>query len=94
MTHLQDWVTTATKTASNGVTKQTIEGAGVSLVRVTVPAGYAASRHHHDHEQLVQVLSGAGELETEQGTRGFGPGSIFFFPAGTETVLVETNLRA
>ena len=102
MIHLQDWTTTKASVASNGVGKQAIEGDRASLVRVTVPAGTTASRHHHDHEQFVQVISGSGDLETEQGTKRFGPGSIFVFPAGTwhaarfdsETVLVETNLRA
>ena len=102
MTHLQDWASTATVTAASGVAKQTIEGIGCSLVRVTVPAGLAAARHHHDHEQLVQVISGTGELETTEGVRRFGPGHLFIFPAGTwhaarfetEAVLVETNLHS
>lgn len=101
MPHLQDWSTTAISTASNGVAKQTIEGVGASLVRVLVPAGASASRHHHEYEQFVHVISGSGELETEEGAKRFGPGSIFFFPArtwhaarfDTETVFVETNLR-
>ncbi len=102
MTHLQNWASTAEVTAANGVAKQTVDGAGCLLVRITVPAGYSASKHHHDHEQFVQVISGSGELETTEGMKRFGPGSLFVFPAGTwhaarfetETVLVETNLRA
>ncbi|MDF2601192.1 MAG: Cupin 2 conserved barrel domain protein, partial [Methylobacterium brachiatum] len=50
--------------------------------------------------QFVQVISGSGFLETEQGRTPFAAGSVFHFPAGTwhaaafetETVLVETNL--
>ncbi|MBV8849558.1 MAG: cupin domain-containing protein [Methylobacteriaceae bacterium] len=102
MAHIQEWSATKASVAANGISKQTIEGVGVSLVRVTVPAGLSAPKHHHDHEQFVQVLSGTGELETEEGSRPFGPGSIFCFPTGTwhaarfdtETVLVETNLRS
>ena len=54
----------------------------------------------HDHEQFVQVVSGSGVLETEQGRTPFSAGHVFHFPAGawhaatfeTETVLIETNL--
>lgn len=101
MPHLQHWKAIATQTNSNGVAKQTIEGSGACLIRVVVPAGVSAPRHHHDHEQIVHVESGTGELETEEGVKLFGPGSVFFFPPGTwhaarfetETVLIETNLR-
>jgi quercetin dioxygenase-like cupin family protein len=48
------------------------------------------------------VVSGAGMLETAQGSRPFGPGSVFHFPPDTwhaahfdsDTVLIETNLMA
>ncbi len=101
MAHLQDWAQTASIEDGRGVVKQAIEGKGASLVRVVVPAGTSAPRHHHDHEQFVQVLSGVGALETEQGLKRFGPGSVFHLPAGTwhaasfdtETVLIETNFH-
>lgn len=87
--------------APNGVAKRALEGAGAVLVRVAVPAGTSAARHSHAHEQIVQVLSGTGTLETAAGRAAFGPGSLFHFPPGTwhaaefetETVLVETNFR-
>lgn len=88
--------------AANGVAKRAIPGVGASLVRIVVPAGTSAPRHSHAHEQFVQVLSGSGVLETEQGRAAFGPGSVFHVPADawhaaefeTETVLVEANLSA
>lgn len=88
--------------AANGVAKRAIPGTGAGLVRIVVPAGTAAPRHSHAHEQFVQVLSGSGWLETEQGRAAFGPGSVFHFPAEvwhaaefeTETVLVEANVSA
>ncbi|MGU3286764.1 cupin domain-containing protein [Methylobacterium mesophilicum] len=100
--HLTAWDARAETVAANGVAKRTIPGAGASLVRVVVPAGVSAGRHSHDHEQFVQVISGSGFLETEQGRTPFVAGSVFHFPAGTwhaaafetETVLVETNLSA
>ena len=84
-----------------GTAKRTIPGVGADLVRIAVPAGTSAGRHSHPHEQFVQVISGSGILETEQGERAFGPGSVFHFPAGAwhaarfeaDTVLVEVNLR-
>jgi quercetin dioxygenase-like cupin family protein len=100
--HCVDWDSVPEQTAPSGVQKRVLPGTGGSLVRIRVPAGTRAERHSHPHEQFVQVLSGSGVLETEQGTRCFGPGSVFHFPTDTwhaaqfdsETVLVETNLRA
>lgn len=100
--HLTHWDSREESVAGNGVAKRAIPGAGASLVRVLVPAGTAAPRHSHEHEQFVQVISGAGTLETEQGAQRFCAGSVFHFPPGVwhaaafeaETVLVETNLGA
>jgi quercetin dioxygenase-like cupin family protein len=100
--HLTAWAACAESVATTGVAKRTIPGAGASLVRVVVPAGISAARHSHAHEQFVQVISGSGVLETEQGRKPFSAGSVFHFPAGvwhaamfeTETVLIETNLSA
>ncbi|WP_457107103.1 cupin domain-containing protein [Methylobacterium sp. P5_C11] len=98
--HLTAWDDRAESVGGNGVAKRTIPGSGVSLVRVVVPAGISAPAHSHEHEQFVQVVSGSGILETEQGRKAFSAGSVFHFPAGawhaaafeTETVLIETNL--
>lgn len=98
--HLLAWDERDESVAANGVAKRAIPGAGAGLVRIVVPAGTSAPRHSHAHEQFVQVLSGSGWLETEQGRAAFGPGSVFHFPAQawhaaqfeTEIVLVETNL--
>lgn len=100
--HILSWHALPETTAPAGVTKRSIAGAGASLVRVAVPAGAIAERHSHPHEQFVLVVSGSGVIETEQGARAFGPGSVFHLPAGTwhaarfatDTVLVETNLSA
>ena len=83
-------------------TRRRLIGAGASLVKIDIKAGMKAGRHTHDFEQFVQVLSGSGTLETEEGRQPFGPGSLFHFPADawhaaefdTDTVLVETNLMA
>ena len=100
--HLIAWDDCEESVAANGVARRAIPGAGAGLVRIVVPAGTAAPRHSHAHEQFVQVLSGSGTLETAQGRAAFGPGSVFHFPPEawhaaeftTETVLVEINLSA
>ncbi|GJE59434.1 cupin domain-containing protein [Methylobacterium trifolii] len=98
--HLLAWDACSESVAANGVAKRTIAGGAANLVRIVVPAGTSAPRHSHAHEQFVQVISGSGTLETEQGRAPFAAGSVFHFPAEawhaaefeTETVLVETNL--
>lgn len=100
--HLVDWDDVALRETGPGVGKRVIDGAGVTLVMVHVAAGVGAPRHAHGHEQFVQVVSGSGTLETEQGRRSFAAGSVFHFPANTwhaaqfdsETVLIESNLAA
>ena len=99
--HCISWSELPEQLSPSGVGKRTLEGADVSLVMVRVPTGTNAPKHSHPHEQFVQVLSGSGILETEQGSHPFGPGSVFRFPAETwhaavfdsETVLIETNLN-
>ncbi len=98
--HCIDWTAIPEEIAPSGVGKRVLAGSGASLVMVRVPAGTHAERHSHAHEQFVQVLSGSGVLETEQGTHAFSEGSVFRFPAGTwhaarfesDTVLIETNV--
>ncbi len=98
--HVIAWIDVPSTSSAGGVTKQGVALKGVSLVAVSIPAGTEAPRHDHDHEQIVQVISGSGTLTTDQGPRGFGPGSLFVFPTGTwhsarfetATLLVETNV--
>ncbi len=98
--HCVKWESLPEEVSSSGVGKRELQGKGASLVMVRVPAGTQASRHSHPHEQFVQVLSGSGVLETEQGSEPFGAGSVFHFPPdtwhaavfNTDTLLIETNL--
>ena len=97
---LQHWSDLPDEPAGPPVGKRRLAGAGATLVRVEIAAGTRAGRHSHGHEQFVQVISGAGTLETEEGRQSFRAGSLFHFPAETwhaaefdeDTVLVETNL--
>ena len=102
MPMLQHWDDLPAEPAGPPVGKRRLGGAGASLVRVQIAAGTQADRHSHDHEQFVQVISGAGMLETQEGRQRFTAGSLFHFPAETwhaaqfdeDTVLVETNLAS
>lgn len=88
--------------SSPAVRKTSINGRSASLVRVSIDRSTIAERHAHEFEQFVQVISGSGTLETEEGIQRFSAGSIFHFPPHTwhaaffdeDTVLVETNLAA
>lgn len=99
MSHCVNWSELPEAGTPSGGGKRILQGIGGSLVMVRVPAGRTAPRHSHPHEQFVQVVSGSGVLETEEGRRPFGPGSVFHFPANTshaaefatDTVLIETN---
>ena len=102
MTMLQHWNELPQHAANSNVGKRTVEGIGASLVQVVIKAGTKANRHSHSHEQFVQVLSGSGVLDTEEGRKPFEAGSLFHFPVGAwhaaefdeDTILVETNLQA
>ena len=99
MTILQHWDELATE-GTSPVSKRRLPGAGASLVRVEIKAGTKSAKHSHAHEQFVQVISGRGTLETEEGRQSFTSGSLFHFPPETwhaaefddDTILVETNL--
>lgn len=98
---LTRWTDVPETVASADVTRRAIEGAGAALVRVAVAAGTRAERHTHSFEQFVQVLAGAGILETAEGTQHFSADDVFHFPPETwhaatfltDAVLVETNFR-
>ena len=101
MRMLQHWDDLPETASSAAVGKRVVPGQGASLVRVAIKSGTAAGRHSHSFEQFVQVIVGAGTLETEEGVAPFRPGSLFHFPAHAwhaanfdeDTILVEINLE-
>ena len=70
--HVVGWDEVEATAAPGGLTKRRIGLPGMSLVTVQVPGGTRGTRHSHDHDQFVQVVSGSGTLETEQGERAEG----------------------
>lgn len=98
--HVVRWQSLAAETGANGVSRTRLDGEGVSLVRIELPAGTVAAEHAHAHEQFVEVLAGAGALTTPAGTREFAAGDVFRFPTDTphsatftaDTVLLEINV--
>ncbi len=100
MAILQNWAELPIEEIGASVRKSAIKGAAASLIRIEIAAGRRADRHAHPFEQFVQVVSGSGVLETEEGSQRFKAGSIFHFLPGTwhaamfdeDTVLIETNL--
>lgn len=95
------WADIPARSSNASVAKRLLAGGGADLVRVEIKAGTVADCHAHPHEQFVQVLAGAGTLETMDGRQDFSAGSVFHFPAETwhaavfdeDTILVETNLK-
>ena len=78
-----------------------LAGEGAVMRRVLVKAGHVATKHHHEFEQFLFVLSGHGRLEHEQGGIALEPGTALRLEAGAwhsaefmaDTVLLELNLK-
>ncbi len=97
---LRHWDQPDSETETQAVKKSTINGQRVSLAHLVIAAGTKADRHSHSFEQFVQVISGSGQLETQDGIQTFSAGSVFHFLPNTwhaaifeeDTVFIETNL--
>jgi quercetin dioxygenase-like cupin family protein len=64
------------------------------LVEMSVPAGFKAEPHAHDHESLVYVLSGRIRATVGDETRELGPGDAVLHPIGLShqiEALVDTR---
>ena len=69
-------------------------GAGGTMRQVAIKAGHIATRHHHDFEQFLFVVSGHGRLECEAGAVPLEPGAWHSAEFMADTVLLEFNLAA
>jgi quercetin dioxygenase-like cupin family protein len=45
----------------------------------------------HETEELAYVISGAGELRTDDGSVTYGPGAALYVPAGVWHAVVNTG---
>lgn len=77
-----------------------LPGAGGTMRQVAVKAGHVATRHHHDFEQFLFVVSGHARLECEAGAIVLEPGTALRLEPGAwhsaeftaDTVLLEMNM--
>ena len=90
----------AARFISNASAPSELKGAGGVLRQVSIKAGHIATRHQHDFEQFLYVVSGQGRLECEQGAIPLKPGTALNLPPGAwhsaefmaDTILLEANL--
>ena len=93
---------TAVTWSPAGPPRSELPGLGGTLRYINVKAGHIATRHHHDFEQFLYVVSGHARLECEQGAIRLEPGTALRLEAGawhtaefmSDTVLLEMNLGA
>ena len=81
-------------------TRAELGGTGGTMRQISIKAGHIATRHHHDFEQFLFVVSGHARLECEAGAIPLEPGTALRLDAGAwhsaefiaDTVLLEFNL--
>jgi quercetin dioxygenase-like cupin family protein len=54
------------------------------LVRHVVVKGWAGTKHHHPHEQMVYIVRGRIRFEHPGGVFEAGPGDSFIVPGNVE----------
>lgn len=79
-----------------GITHRTLAGApqGVKTLEVwmqTLAPGAATPRHRHACEEVIVVLSGAGECTIDQHTFGFEAGSTLIIPMAAVHRIANTS---
>ena len=92
----------AAQWSAAGPSRSELPGTGGVMRHINVKAGHVATRHHHDFEQFLFVVSGGGRLECEQGAIPLRPGTALRLEPGAwhsaeftaDTVLLEVNLEA
>ena len=58
-------------------------GGGLTLMRMTAPAGTGSPPHTHPGSEALYVLSGELNVHINDEVVAAGPGASFYFPAGT-----------
>lgn len=62
-----------------------------TIMKMTVPVGSGPPPHTHPGSESVYVLSGTARFHVGDETYDAGPGSFFYFPAGTVETFEPTS---
>jgi quercetin dioxygenase-like cupin family protein len=65
----------------DGVASRTLSGERLSLGIVELDPGAVVPEHHHEHEQLGMVISGAEQILIADETRDLGQGVTWSIPS-------------
>ena len=76
-----------------------VDDAGLYLVRVRMEPHTANAAHVHPDARITTVMSGTiyygiGPVADRSKARAFGPGSVYFTPAGTPHFLITADAAA
>ena len=66
-------------------------GGRATVMQMTVPAGMGPPPHVHDCDEFVYVIDGTGTWHVGGESIEGGPGSLFFFRAGTVETFEPTS---
>lgn len=66
-------------------------GKHIMLAHNTVHPHAAIPKHHHPHEQLLYVVSGACDITTDGQTKHVETGGLAWFPANSEHYILNTD---
>jgi quercetin dioxygenase-like cupin family protein len=67
---------------SAGIGRQMVNGASMTLARITLAAGAVVPEHRHDNEQIATVVSGRLRFLVGGEEREVGPGESVLIPGG------------
>ena len=66
-------------------------GGAMSVMEIAIPVGMGPPPHVHDCAEAAYVLEGTGIYHIDRKAVEAGPGSFFYFPAGTEETFEPTS---
>ena len=66
-------------------------GGTASVIEFTVPVGASPPPHIHDQDEVVYILEGTARFHADGTTKEAGPGSVLFFPRGTQETFEPTS---
>ena len=66
-------------------------GGALTCMEFTIPIGASPPPHVHQQDEAVYILEGTGRFHFEGRTVDAGPGTVLFFPKGTEETFEPTT---